>query len=68
MDPRYFEVSVFMEKVNNQNLCIFELGCQESMNVPMWNIVGFQQRDKQDSQDLYNDTFIDCQLLVLNAE
>ena len=27
------------------------------MNVPIWKIVGFQQRDRQDSQNLNNDTF-----------
>ena len=35
----------------------FELGSQENLNVPIWNIIGFQQRDRQDSQNLNNDTF-----------
>ena len=54
---RYVERTAFMEEVNNQNQWNFELGSQESMNVPIWNIIGFQQRDRQDSQNLYNDSF-----------
>ena len=56
---RYVERSVFMKEVNNQNLWNFELNSQESMNVPIWNIVGFQQRDRQ---NLNNDTL--CRLRV----
>ena len=33
------------------------MGTQEGINVPIWIIVGFQQRDRQDSQNLNNDTF-----------
>ena len=54
---RYVERSVFMKEVNNQNLWNFELGSQENMNVPVWIIIGFQQQDRQDSQNLNNDTF-----------
>ena len=54
---RYVERSVFMKEVNNQNLWNFELGSHENMNVPIWIIIGFQQRDRQDSQNLDNDTF-----------
>ena len=54
---RYVERSVFMKQVNNQNLWNFELGSQETMNVPIWIIIGFQQQDRQDSQNLNNDTF-----------
>ena len=36
------------------------------MNVPIWNIIGFQQRDRQDSQILNNDTF--CRLPVTSAQ
>ena len=32
---RYVERSVFLKEVNNQNLWNFELGSQESMNVPI---------------------------------
>ena len=55
-----------MKEVNNQNLWNFELGAQESMNVPIWIIIGFQRRDRQDSQNLINDTF--CRLPVVSAQ
>ena len=54
---RYIEGSVFIKAVRNQNLWNFERGSQESMNVPKWIILGFQQRDRQDSQNLKKDTF-----------
>ena len=55
-----------MKQVNNQNLWNFDLGSQENMNVPIWIIIGFQQQDRQDSQDLNNDTF--CRLPVVSAQ
>ena len=55
-----------MKEVNNQNLWNFELGCQENTNVANWIIIGFQQRDRQDSQNLNNDTF--CRLPVVSAQ
>ena len=54
---RYVEKSVFMKEVNTQNHWNFELGTQEGVNVPIWIIVRFQQRERQDSQSLANDTF-----------
>ena len=63
---RYVERSVFMKEVNNQNLWNFELGSHKNMNVPIWIIIGFQQRDRQDSQNLNNDTF--CRLPVVSAQ
>ena len=63
---KYVERSVFMKEVNNQNLWNFELGSHENMNVPIWIIIGFQQRDRQDSQNLNNDTF--CRLPVVSAQ
>ena len=51
------ERSVFMKEINAQNLLTFELGTQEGINVPIWNIVGFQQSDRQHDQNLNNDTF-----------
>ena len=63
---RYAERSVFMKEVNNQNPWNFELGPQESMNVPIWIIIGFQKRDRQDSQNFNNDTF--CRLPVVSAQ
>ena len=46
-----------MKEVNNQNLWNFELCSQESMKVPKWIIIGFQQRERQDSGNLVNDSF-----------
>ena len=63
---RYIERSGFMKEVNNQDLWNLELGSQESMNVPPWIIIGFHQRDRQDSQNLNNDTF--CRLTVVSAQ
>ena len=63
---RYVERSVFMKEVNNQNLWNFELGSQESMNVPIWIIIGFQRQGRQESQNLNNDTF--CRLPVVSAQ
>ena len=63
---RYVERSVFMKEVNSQNLWNFKLGSHENKNVPIWIIVEFQQRDRQDSQNLNNDTF--CRLPVVSAQ
>ena len=63
---RYVERSVFMKEVNNQNLYNFEFGSQENMNVPIWIVISFQQQDRQDSQNLNNDTF--CRLPVVSAQ
>ena len=63
---RFVERSVFMKEVNNRNVWNFELGSQENMNVPIWIFIGFQQRDRQDSQNLNNDTF--CRLPVVSAQ
>ena len=61
---RYVERFVFMKEINIQNPWNFELVSQESMNNPIWIIIGFQQRDRQDSQNLSIDSF--CRL-VLNV-
>ena len=53
----YPEKSVFVKEVNTQNLWTFELGTQEGINVPIWIFVAFQQNDRQNDQDLNNDTF-----------
>ena len=55
-----------MKEVNNQNLWNFELGSHESIVVPIWIIIGYQQRDRQDSQNLNTDTF--CRLPVVSAQ
>ena len=62
---KYIERSFFMKEVNNQNHWNFELGSQESMNVSIWIIKGFQRRDRQDSQNLNKDTF--CRIPVVSA-
>ena len=54
---QYIERSVFMKEVNTQNLWNCELGTQEGINVPIWIIIGFQQQDRQNSQNENNDTF-----------
>ena len=53
----YIERSVFMKEVNTQNFWTFELGTQEGINVPIWMFVAFQQNDRQNDQNLNNDTF-----------
>ena len=63
---RYVERPVFMKEVNNQNVWNFELGSRENTNVPIWIIIGFQQQDRKDSQNLNNDTF--CRLPVVSAQ
>ena len=42
------------------------MGIQENMNVPIWLIIGFQQQDRQDSQNLKNDSF--CRLPVVSVQ
>ena len=54
---QYIERSVFMKELKTQNLWNFELGKQEGINVPIWIIIGFQQQDRQNSQNENNDTF-----------
>ena len=51
----YKERSVFLKEIKNQNLWNCQLGSQKSMKVPIWIFVGFQQRDRQDSQILNYD-------------
>ena len=56
-EVQYVERSVFVKEVNGQKFWTFEFGTQEEINVPIWIIVGIQQRDRQDSKNLNNDTF-----------
>ena len=63
---KYVERSVLMKEVNNQKLWNFKLGSQESVNVPILVSIGFQQRDRQDSQNLNIDNF--CRLPVVSAQ
>ena len=55
-----------MKEVNIQNLWNFEVGSQENMKVPIWIFIGFQQQDRQGSQNLNNDSF--CRLPVVSAQ
>ena len=55
-----------MKEENNRNLWKFKLGNQESLNVPIWINIGFQQPDRQDSQNLNKDTSF--RLPVVSAE
>ena len=48
---------VFMKEFNTQNVWNFEYCTQEGIKIPTWIIIGSQQRDRQDSQNLSNDTF-----------
>ena len=50
------ERSVFLKELNIQISWTFELGTKEGLNIPIWINVGFQQQDRQDSQNLNNDT------------
>ena len=54
---QYVERSVFMKEIDTQNLWSFELGTREGINIPIWTIIGFQQRERQDTQTMNNDTF-----------
>ena len=54
---QFLERSVFMKEVNTQDLGTFEMGTPEGSNAPLWIIVGFPQQNRQDSQNLNNDTF-----------
>ena len=46
-----------MKELNSQSSWTFELGTNECINVSILIIMGFQQRDRQDSQNLIIDTF-----------
>ena len=51
------ERSVFMTDVTTQNLWTFQIGTQKGKNVVIWIIIGFQQKEGQDSQNLNNHLF-----------
>ena len=46
-----------MKEVNSQNLWNFAFSSQEIMKDPIWIVVGFQQKDRQDSENVNNDCF-----------
>ena len=55
-----------MKEVKIQNLWNFELGSQENMKFPIRILIGFQQQDRQNNQNLNNDTF--CRLPVTSCQ
>ena len=55
--PQTAERSVSLKDVNTQSLWTFELGTQEGISVAIWIIVGLHPKERQDSQNLNNDTF-----------
>ena len=55
-----------MKEVNTQNFWTFEVGTQEGINIPTWVFVAFQQNDRQNDQNLNNDTFV--RFPVLSAQ
>ena len=66
---QFVERSLLMKDVSTQNHWSFELGTQEGNNVPIGIFVGFQQKDRQDSQYLNNVTFYSprvssCQCII----
>ena len=49
---QYVGRSVFMKEVKTRHFWTFELGTQKGIDFPIWVIVGFQQRDRQNLQNL----------------
>ena len=54
---QYPKRAVFLKEVFTQNFWTFELGTQESINIPVWIFVVFRQNDRENDQNLNNDTF-----------
>ena len=54
---QFLERFLFMNDVHVQNLWILERGNQKGVNVRFWTIVGFHQRDSQNSENINSDTF-----------
>ena len=57
-DLHNIERSVFMQEVKNQKTWQFQIGVEEGISIPMFIIIGFQQQDRENPQNLNNDTFI----------
>ena len=53
---QYVKRSAFMKEVITQNLWTFELGTQEKINAPFFTFLSFQQRNRQNFQNLNNET------------
>ena len=54
---QYVRRSPFMKQATTRIFGTLELGTEEGMDIPIWIIVGFQKRDRQDSQNMNNDMF-----------
>ena len=48
--------SSYVEDVTTENNCTFELGAVDGIEIPIYVIVGFMQRDQFNQQHQYNDT------------
>ena len=46
-----------MEEVNTQNLWSFDLETHDGINIPIRIVIGFQQIERQDSQNMKNGSF-----------
>ena len=57
-DLHYVERSVFLQEVKNWKTWQFQIGVEEGINITIFIIIGFQQQDKENSQNLNNDAFI----------
>ena len=57
-DLQNVERSVFMQKVENRKKWQFQTGVEEGINIPIFKKIGFQQQDRQNSQNLNKGTFI----------
>ena len=53
----YIERSSYMKDVTTENNWIFELGVKDAIDIPIYVIVGFMQRDQIYQQHQKNDTF-----------
>ena len=49
---QYVERSVFMKEVNTQKIWHFELGTHEGINISIWIIIVFQQKERKFSQNM----------------
>ena len=53
---QYVGRNFFMKKANSRNLWTVELRTKKGKIIPTWVFVGFQQEDRQGSQNVNNDT------------
>ena len=69
---QYAERSYFFESRKYSYLVDFDLLSHEGINVVIWFQIGAQQKDRQDSQTLNNDTFyrppLRCVQCIIESE